>query len=207
MPEEVVPVKKAIKKKKKKTNNLDILVKEYKSDPSELRFVLFLARESGLPYQQIDLKKYEVLIFLLKEYIKRKSPDKAKQINKMIKETFSKTNLSTFEHIQSISDKDETKRLIMNDIFRAFGNPEDPNSIAAKSLNDIYTFPTKVYNCAHEPYFLMQKLYEYNGKSLGRQIFFKPAGKPNDGPQYQASHFYIAGLNRSLLISESLQNN
>ncbi len=200
---EVKPKKKA---KKKKPDALALLAKEYKQDGSDLRFVLFLSRESGLPYQQIDLKKYEVLVFLLKDYINRKTKDKAKQINKLMKETFSKTNVEILKTIQNLAATEEGKELIMKDIIRAFGDPANPESIAAKALNDIYTFPTKVYNCAYEPPFLLKKLYEFNGKTLSKQIYSRVAGKPNDGAQFQASHFYVSGLNRNLLETETYQN-
>ncbi len=205
MSEELTVPKKA-KPKKKAKSPLDLLVKEWRSDPSDLRFVLYLARESGLPYQQIDLKKYEVLVFLLRDYCKKATKPKAKQIKDLIKQTFSKSALQIISSNSSIASTDETRRLIELDIKRAFGDVNDPKSIAAKALADIYSFPTGFYNSAHDPEFLMTKLYEFNGKTLQKKIYWGVGGKEQNGPQYQASNIWRAGLNKSLLFTEKDQN-
>ncbi len=194
------------KPKKKSKTPLDLLVKEYKSDASDLRFVLYLSRESGLPYQQIDLKKYEVLVFLLRDYCRKPTKPKAKQVKDLIKQTFSKSNLTTISNAVVSASTDETRRLIELDIARAFGDVSDPKSIAAQALDNILSFPTKFYNSAHDPEFLMSKLYEFNGRSLTRKIFCRVGGKEQHGSQYQASNVWIAGLNKSLLFTEKDQN-
>ncbi len=173
MTDEVIPTKPEVKPKakKKKKDFLDVFIKEYKNDRNDLRILIYLSKMTGLDYRKIELKKHELLKLLINDYANRKNAAKAKEIKAYIKSNFNDSVVSSIN--TASDDTNSEKDLIMKDIKRAFGDPEEEGSVANKILIDILNFPDAMYNCSYNPDFLVKKLYEFYGKSKSRQIHFR----------------------------------
>ena len=187
------------KKPKKKSDSFDNFIKEYKNDPNDLRIVIWLSKVLATDYGSINLKKHEILKFLISDYVTRKSPAKKKSIQKYVKDYLKNTKTIPTQQELTHSSDDLWKR----DILRAFGDPSDPATIAFKILEDINQFPQQVYNCNYDPDTLTNKLYELygNGKSKSRRIYWRPIGKEaGNGKvgQRGSSNYWLASLNSKL---------
>jgi len=196
MSDDIIVSKPKVKKKKK--DALDIFIKEYKNDRNDLRILIYLSTITGLDYKQIDLKKHELLKLLITDYANRKNAAKAKQIKTYIKSNFKQGNiLSHSNEVVNFQTEDSIasdKELIMKDIKRAFGDPEDSTSLAYKLLEDIYNMPDLALNCNYNPDMLVEKLYEYYGKTKKTVIYYRAV--PNMGQKGKgSSNWWNASLN------------